>query len=277
MEPFSAIAIVIGLTGSLTGTCKVLEGIASRFTTDKFGSNFTDAVTKLLSSHGDLIAVQNSLRAKGMHAQLEKLSSSLNNIEDRLRVLEEGIQDMDKYRTNFFFRWQGRGLWTRDIELAKSSILLAMNMVNMMKVVRCRMQGDTLHIEHAGDTSTSGDEINRRHMTDMSTIPHGLIFSTDDIARIWRVNHPPSLLTEPDTTTDQIFARIAAPEPQEKFHARCRAVRVAGTCQWFLDTGNFQSWRQRRRSPGDRGILWCQGNPGIGKTILVWVSCLLCS
>ena len=269
MEPLSAIGIVIGLAGSLTGTCKVLEEIASRFTTDRFGSNFRDAVTTLLRSHGDLIAVLNSLRTRGIHAQLEKLSSSLNNIEDRLRVLEEGIQDMDKYRTKFLFRWQGRGLWTRDIELAKSSILLAMNMVKMMKVVQCRIQGDTLHIEHAGDTSTGDDEINTRHMTDMSTIPHGLIFSTDDIARIWRINHPPSLLTEPDTMTDQIFARIAAPEPQEKFHARCRAVRVAGTCQWLLDTDKFQSWRQRKRSTGDRGIFWCQGKPGIGKTILV--------
>lgn len=68
MEPFSAIAIVIGLAGSLAGTCKVLEEIASRFSTDRFGSNFRDAVTTLLSSHGDLIAVQNSLQTKGIHA-----------------------------------------------------------------------------------------------------------------------------------------------------------------------------------------------------------------
>ena len=272
MEPFSVSAIVMGLAGSLMGTCKVLEEIASRFTADRFGSDFRDAVTTLLSSHGELIDVQNSLRTKWMHARLEHLSDSLNNIENHLRVLEESIQDMDKYRTKFLFHWRGRGLWRRDIELAKSSILLAMNMVKMMKVVQLRIQEDRLHIEDAGDTSTGGDEIDRRHMIDMSAMPHGLIFSTDDIATIWRMIHPPSLLTEPDTMADQIFARVAAPEPQENFHAQCRAVRVAGTCQWFLDTDEFQSWRQRKRPARDKGIFWCQGKPGIGKTILVWVN-----
>lgn len=61
------------------------------------------------------------------------------------------------------------------------------------------------------DTSTGGDKINRRHTTDMSTLPHGLILSTDDIARIWRINHPPSLLTEPDTMTDQILQGLQLP------------------------------------------------------------------
>ena len=268
MEPFAATQIVLGLVRSLVSTCKVLEEVASHSATDWFGSIFKDAVAPLKIYRRELVDVQNSLRTNRMQAQLESLSSPLKNIEGRLKTLEESIQDVDRYRTTFLSRWRIRGLCRRDIEEAKSSILLAMNMVKMLKVVQRHIRDDRLRIEDAGRTSTGVDEINSRSIIDTSTGPHDLEFFTDDIATIWRINQPLTLVTEPDRMADQIFARVAAPEPQEEFHAQCRAARVAGTCQWFLETHEFQSWRKRKRPTGARGILWCQGRPGIGKTIL---------
>ena len=143
-------------------------------------------------------------------------------------------------------------------------------MVKMMKVVQRRMQEDRLHM--AWHTTTGGDEMDRRGTSDNSIRPYGLILFTDDIAKIWRTNHPRPLLTEPGTMVDQVFARVAAPEPQEDIHAQCRAECIQGTCQWFLETSEFRSWRQRKRPIGDKGIFWCWGRPGIGKTILAWVN-----
>ncbi len=115
MEPFSALAIGIGLVGSLESTCKVLEDITSRFTKNKSGNNFRDAVVALRSYHRQLVDIQNSLRSRRMHAQLNNISSSLNEIEGHLKTLEESIQDMDQYRTTFLSRWQSSGLCGLDI------------------------------------------------------------------------------------------------------------------------------------------------------------------
>ena len=64
---------------------------------------------------------------------------------------------MDRYRRTFGSRWQIRGLCGRDIELARSSILLAMNMVKMLKVVQRQVQDDRLRIEDVRHTSTGDD------------------------------------------------------------------------------------------------------------------------
>ena len=262
----------MGLVGSLMSTCKVLEEVAPHCTADWFGSRFRDAVAPLKTYHRELVDVQESLRTNWMHAQLESLSSPLKNIEGHLETLEESIQDVDRYRKIFVSSWQIRGLCGRDIEVARSSTLLAMNMVKMLKVVQRQVQNNRLRIEDVGHTSTGDDEINSRSIIDVSTGPHDLNFFTDDTATIWRINHPLTLVTDPDTMAEQIFTWVAAPEPQEQFHAHCRAERILRTCQWFLDTNEFHLWRKRKRATGDRSILWCQGRPGIEKSIITWVN-----
>lgn len=85
----------------------------------------------------------------------------------------------------------------------------------------------------------------------------------------WQRSHAPPLLASPDTKAQELFAWMAVPEEQDGFHQRCRVERVTGTCDWFLGTKEFNSWRERPVSIGDEGILWCQGKCGIGKTVLV--------
>ena len=90
----------------------------------------------------------------------------------------------------------------------------------------------------------------------------------EDLARTWQHSHAPLGLTAPDTRAQQIFALMAVPEEQDRFHQQCQAERVTGTCDWFLETKEYESWREHPVSTGDEDILWCQGKPGIGKTVL---------
>ena len=80
-------------------------------------------------------------------------------------------------------------------------------------------------------------------------------------------HHWPLLETR-NTKAHEIFARIAEPRGQEEFHEKVRAERLAGSCEWFLDREEFRSWSQRPSQASDEAILWCQGRPGIGKTML---------
>lgn len=81
-------------------------------------------------------------------------------------------------------------------------------------------------------------------------------------------NHHWPLLREPNRNAQEMFAWIAESEGQEELHKQCRAERIAGTCEWFLASKEFQSWSQRSSYTGDETIFWCQGRPGIGKTML---------
>ena len=182
MDPVSAVAIIHGLARSLKSACTVLEDTAFRFTTESIGGNFREAMTTIRILPRDLGDVQKSLQTDRVHALLDSLSSSLDSIEIHLSILKENIQDMDSYGKKLAYQWQSRGAWTRDVEVAKSSILLAVNMVKMMKVVQRQMQEDRLHI--ARHTTTDGDEINGKNTPDTSIRPYGLIFTADNIVRI---------------------------------------------------------------------------------------------
>ena len=91
---------------------------------------------------------------------------------------------------------------------------------------------------------------------------------TEHLPTTWQRSNAPPLNTAPDTKAQQVFAWMAAPEEQDRFHQRCKAGRVTGTCDWFFGTKEYESWREFPVSTGGRGILWCQGKPGIGKTML---------
>lgn len=76
------------------------------------------------------------------------------------------------------------------------------------------------------------------------------------------------LLKASSTKAQEIFSWIAEPGRQEEIHAQRRAERLAGTCEWFLNTKEYRSWLQGPSYTSDEAILWCQGRPGIGKTML---------
>ena len=48
------------------------------------------------------------------------------------------------------------------------------------------------------------------------------------------------------------------------------AKRYANTGQWLLESAEFQTWLKSRN--GDRSVLWYQGNPGVGKTVITSIA-----
>jgi len=50
-------------------------------------------------------------------------------------------------------------------------------------------------------------------------------------------------------------------------HQDVRTDRVDGVGSWLLETEEFREWK-RNEGGEDRGILFCYGNPGVGKTYL---------
>lgn len=87
----------------------------------------------------------------------------------------------------------------------------------------------------------------------------------------WPQGENAALVSSPMTEAEQTFAWLAGPKDQGTFHEQRRAERITGTCEWLIDTRQFQSWLRHPSDPGDESILWCQGKAGIGKTMLVYV------
>ena len=46
--------------------------------------------------------------------------------------------------------------------------------------------------------------------------------------------------------------------------------RYPNTCQWLLDSPAFQAWL--KSSGTQHSVLWCQGNPGVGKTVMTSIA-----
>lgn len=140
MEIGSVIGIVSGLVESLGDTLQVLEDFASRFASEEFGSNFKDVKTAINSSHSDLAAVQYTLRTTWMQSQHDKFLVVLDDAEKSLTSLKNNIQDFGTLRTKLFLRWHSRVLLQGDMDIAKSSTLLALAMVDMIRFFQGQMQ-----------------------------------------------------------------------------------------------------------------------------------------
>ena len=64
----------------------------------------------------------------------------------------------------------------------------------------------------------------------------------------------------------QIMRWLSPLEPNNR-HQGVRTGRFGGVGDWLLGTSEFREWRG---SPGgaDKAVLFCSGNPGVGKTYL---------
>ncbi|RPA93269.1 hypothetical protein L873DRAFT_1816278, partial [Choiromyces venosus 120613-1] len=66
----------------------------------------------------------------------------------------------------------------------------------------------------------------------------------------------------------QIMRWISPLEPQHR-HQGVRNDRFDGVGDWLLETKDFREWRIRSSEGGtDEAVLFCFGNPGVGKTYL---------
>ena len=66
---------------------------------------------------------------------------------------------------------------------------------------------------------------------------------------------------------DVEIMRWLSPLEPNKRHRDVRTARFDGVGDWLLDTDEFRKWR---RSDGglENAVLFCSGNPGVGKTYL---------
>ena len=64
----------------------------------------------------------------------------------------------------------------------------------------------------------------------------------------------------------QIMRWLSSLEPNNR-HQGVRNERFDGVGDWLLDTSEFREWRDSEDG-ADKTVLFCSGNPGVGKTYL---------
>ena len=64
----------------------------------------------------------------------------------------------------------------------------------------------------------------------------------------------------------EIMQWLSPLDPRRR-HQDVRADRVNGVGNWFLETNEFWEWRSNE-SGADKAVLFCCGDPGVGKTYL---------
>ena len=66
---------------------------------------------------------------------------------------------------------------------------------------------------------------------------------------------------------DALIMRWLSPLEPNTRHQGVRNDRFDGIGDWVLETGEFREWRGSKGG-ADKAILFCSGNPGVGKTYL---------
>ena len=64
----------------------------------------------------------------------------------------------------------------------------------------------------------------------------------------------------------QVMRWLSPLEPNYR-HQAVRTDRFDGVGDWLLETSEFREWRSGEGG-ADKGVLFCSGNPGVGKTYL---------
>jgi len=77
-------------------------------------------------------------------------------------------------------------------------------------------------------------------------------------------NNVLNFVTETDAEGNQILQWLSPLEPQQR-HQAVRADRLHGVGAWALETNEFIKWRDAEGG-GVEQVLFCYGNPGVGKT-----------
>jgi len=65
---------------------------------------------------------------------------------------------------------------------------------------------------------------------------------------------------------EQIMRWLSPLEPNNRHHD-VRTDRFDGVGEWFLEKSEFREWRDCEGG-ADKAVLFCSGNPGVGKTYL---------
>lgn len=98
------------------------------------------------------------------------------------------------------------------------------------------------------------------HEYDRTIIQGGSVIQGD-------VHHHHYKSREGDPDSNTLIAWLSALNFATVLRAHCNK-RTPETGKWLLQLQDFQRWISDDDT--DNRILWCKGNPGVGKTILWW-------
>jgi len=79
-------------------------------------------------------------------------------------------------------------------------------------------------------------------------------------------NNTVNLITETDAEVREILRWLSPLEPQQR-HQGVRIDRLDGVGNWVLETTEFRKWSDKEDGCVEP-VLFCCGNPGVGKTYL---------
>ena len=72
-----------------------------------------------------------------------------------------------------------------------------------------------------------------------------------------------------ESDQDAHIMRWLSPLEPNTRHQAVRTGRFGSVGDWFLETSEFRRWSGGEREGGvDKAVLFCSGNPGVGKTYL---------
>jgi len=74
-----------------------------------------------------------------------------------------------------------------------------------------------------------------------------------------------NFISEGDDEGRQILQWLSPLEPQQR-HQGVRTDRLDGVGNWVLEISEFRKWREAEDGSGGEQVLFCYGNPGVGKT-----------
>jgi len=74
-----------------------------------------------------------------------------------------------------------------------------------------------------------------------------------------------NFISEGDDEGRQILQWLSPLEPQQR-HQGVRTDRLNSVGSWVLETSEFRKWRDTEDGRGGEQVLFCYGNPGVGKT-----------
>ena len=73
--------------------------------------------------------------------------------------------------------------------------------------------------------------------------------------------------TQNRALSDSLLIWSLSPIKPDTRHRAIRATRFECVSDWILKTSEFREWRGGE-SGADKAVLFCSGNPGVGKTYL---------
>ena len=79
-------------------------------------------------------------------------------------------------------------------------------------------------------------------------------------------NNIVNICARPDGERDQILRWLSPLEPQQR-HEGVRTDRLDGVGNWVLETNEFRKWCSMEDGCAEP-VLFCYGNPGVGKTYI---------